>query len=135
MLLKPFVKSAVEAAKLTLPADPCPSVVSPLLSLPCPFSLQLFNKEINPYLNDAEFDALLSEFQADYNQTHFVRSPEFKEAADKIQGPARQIFVEFLERSCTAEFSGFLLYKELGRRLKVRLLGCIWQLSELRRET
>jgi Rubrerythrin len=26
--------------------------------------------------------------------------------------------VEFLERSCTAEFSGFLLYKELGRRLK-----------------
>jgi magnesium-protoporphyrin IX monomethyl ester (oxidative) cyclase len=29
-----------------------------------------------------------------------------------------QIFIEFLERSCTAEFSGFLLYKELGRRLK-----------------
>jgi magnesium-protoporphyrin IX monomethyl ester (oxidative) cyclase len=28
------------------------------------------------------------------------------------------VFVEFLERSCTAEFSGFLLYKELGRRLK-----------------
>jgi magnesium-protoporphyrin IX monomethyl ester (oxidative) cyclase len=28
--------------------------------------------------------------------------------------------VEFLERSCTAEFSGFLLYKELGRRLKNR---------------
>ena len=35
-----------------------------------------------------------------------------------LQGPARKIFVEFLERSCTAEFSGFLLYKELGRRLK-----------------
>ena len=34
------------------------------------------------------------------------------------QGPARKIFIEFLERSCTAEFSGFLLYKELGRRLK-----------------
>lgn len=83
------------------------------------FSMQLFNKEINPNLNDAEFDALLKEFQADYNQTHFVRSPEFKAAADKIQGPAREIFVEFLERSCTAEFSGFLLYKELGRRLKV----------------
>ena len=28
------------------------------------------------------------------------------------------MFIEFLERSCTAEFSGFLLYKELGRRLK-----------------
>ncbi|CAI7844704.1 unnamed protein product, partial [Closterium sp. NIES-53] len=66
----------------------------------------------------AEFDACLEEFRADYNQTHFVRSPDFKEAADKIQGRAREIFVEFLERSCTAEFSGFLLYKELGRRLK-----------------
>ncbi|CAI5511480.1 unnamed protein product [Closterium sp. Naga37s-1] len=78
----------------------------------------LFNREINPYVNQAEFDACLEEFRADYNQTHFVRSPDFKEAADKIQGRAREIFVEFLERSCTAEFSGFLLYKELGRRLK-----------------
>lgn len=79
----------------------------------------LFNTEINKKLNQAEFEALLQEFKTDYNQTHFVRNKEFKEAADKMQGPLRQIFVEFLERSCTAEFSGFLLYKELGRRLKV----------------
>ena len=79
----------------------------------------LFNTEINKNLNQAEFEALLQEFKTDYNQTHFVRNKEFKEAADKIEGPLRQIFVEFLERSCTAEFSGFLLYKELGRRLKV----------------
>eukprot|EP00897_Mesotaenium_endlicherianum_P002189 jgi/Mesen1/1999/ME000147S01097 len=79
---------------------------------------QLFNKEINGNLNEAEFASLLQEFKTDYNQKHFVRTPEFKVAADKIQGPARDIFVEFLERSCTAEFSGFLLYKELGRRLK-----------------
>lgn len=83
---------------------------------------QLFNVEINKNLNEAEFESLLAEFKADYNQTHFVRNPEFKAAADKIQGPLRQIFVEFLERSCTAEFSGFLLYKELGRRLKVFLI-------------
>ncbi|RWW18929.1 hypothetical protein GW17_00017052 [Ensete ventricosum] len=80
---------------------------------------QLFNTKINKKLNQAEFEALLNEFKTDYNQTHFVRNPEFKEAADKMQGPLRKIFVEFLERSCTAEFSGFLLYKELGRRLKV----------------
>lgn len=80
---------------------------------------QLFNTEINKNLNMAEFDALLQEFKTDFNQTHFVRNKEFKEAADKLQGALRQIFVEFLERSCTAEFSGFLLYKELGRRLKV----------------
>lgn len=80
---------------------------------------QLFNTEINKNLNMDEFEALLQEFKTDFNQTHFVRNKEFKEAADKIDGPLRQIFVEFLERSCTAEFSGFLLYKELGRRLKV----------------
>ncbi|GFP83778.1 magnesium-protoporphyrin ix monomethyl ester [oxidative] cyclase chloroplastic [Phtheirospermum japonicum] len=79
---------------------------------------QLFNTEINKNLNMSEFEALLQEFKTDFNQTHFVRSKEFKEAADKLEGPLRGIFVEFLERSCTAEFSGFLLYKELGRRLK-----------------
>jgi hypothetical protein len=47
----------------------------------------------------------------DYNQRHFVRNASFKDAADKISGPTRKIFIEFLERSCTAEFSGFLLYK------------------------
>lgn len=78
----------------------------------------LFNTDINKNLNEAEFEALLQEFKTDYNQTHFVRNKDFKEAADKMQGPMREIFVEFLERSCTAEFSGFLLYKELGRRLK-----------------
>lgn len=83
----------------------------------------LFNTEINKNLNEAEFEALLQEFKTDYNQTHFVRNKEFKEAADKLVGPLRQIFVEFLERSCTAEFSGFLLYKELGRRLKVCFLS------------
>jgi hypothetical protein len=39
-------------------------------------------------------------------------------AAAAASGDTRKIFIEFLERSCTAEFSGFLLYKELGRRLK-----------------
>ncbi|OIW05441.1 hypothetical protein TanjilG_12032 [Lupinus angustifolius] len=78
----------------------------------------LFNTEINKNINNDEFEAMLQEFQTDYNKTHFVRNKEFKEAADKLDGPLRQIFVEFLERSCTAEFSGFLLYKELGRRLK-----------------
>lgn len=74
--------------------------------------------------------------RTDYNQTHFVRNETFKKAADKIQGPTRKIFVEFLERSCTAEFSGFLLYKELGRRLKKtnpvgRSMACSMPLSPL----
>eukprot|EP00227_Mantoniella_beaufortii_P011610 CAMPEP_0197574290 /NCGR_PEP_ID=MMETSP1326-20131121/30_1 /TAXON_ID=1155430 /ORGANISM="Genus nov. species nov., Strain RCC2288" /LENGTH=419 /DNA_ID=CAMNT_0043136825 /DNA_START=71 /DNA_END=1330 /DNA_ORIENTATION=- len=79
---------------------------------------QLFSTQINPGLDEAELVAILQEFREDFNQKHFVRNDAFKSAADGITGESRRIFIEFLERSCTAEFSGFLLYKELGRRLK-----------------
>lgn len=79
---------------------------------------EIFNLKKNPNLPMEELDAMLEEFRKDYNQKHFVRNEGFGEAADAIQGDLRKIFIEFLERSCTAEFSGFLLYKELGRRLK-----------------
>jgi len=79
---------------------------------------QLFSQEFNPNIEMSEFEACLNEFRNDYNRIHFVRNDTFKKAAENIDGETRKIFVEFLERSCTAEFSGFLLYKELGRRLK-----------------
>ncbi|WIA36964.1 hypothetical protein OEZ86_008201 [Tetradesmus obliquus] len=79
---------------------------------------QLFSQQINPNLDMAELEAMCTEFKNDYNQRHFVRNETFKKAAEGITGETRKIFIEFLERSCTAEFSGFLLYKELGRRLK-----------------
>lgn len=69
-------------------------------------------------VNEDELRAILEEFRIDYNRHHFVRSEEFNQSWDHIDGESRQLFIEFLERSCTAEFSGFLLYKELGRRLK-----------------
>ncbi len=69
-------------------------------------------------VNEEELQAILAEFRADYNQKHFVRDDKFDQSWDHIDGETRRVFVEFLERSCTAEFSGFLLYKELGRRLK-----------------
>ncbi|MEO0535315.1 MAG: magnesium-protoporphyrin IX monomethyl ester (oxidative) cyclase [Cyanobacteria bacterium P01_A01_bin.123] len=72
--------------------------------------------DISP--NEDELLAILEEFRADYNRHHFVRDEEFNQSWDHIDGKDRRLFVEFLERSCTAEFSGFLLYKELGRRLK-----------------
>jgi magnesium-protoporphyrin IX monomethyl ester (oxidative) cyclase len=68
--------------------------------------------------NEEELRAILEEFRTDYNRHHFVRDEEFNQSWDKIDGETRRLFIEFLERSCTAEFSGFLLYKELGRRLK-----------------
>ncbi len=69
-------------------------------------------------VNEDELRALIAEFRADYNQKHFVRDDKFDQSWDHIDGETRQLFIEFLERSCTAEFSGFLLYKELGRRIK-----------------
>jgi len=77
---------------------------------------EMAQMDISP--NEDELLAILEEFRTDYNRHHFVRDEEFKQSWDHIDGETRQLFVEFLERSCTAEFSGFLLYKELGRRLK-----------------
>jgi len=71
-------------------------------------------------VNEAELAAIIEEFRIDYNRHHFVRDAEFEQSWDQIDGKTRSMFVEFLERSCTAEFSGFLLYKELSRRLKDR---------------
>ena len=62
-----------------------------------------------------EFDWIRDEFARDYNKGHFVRTDEFKNDFDNM--PVRSPFVEFLERSCTAEFSGCLLYAEMVKHL------------------
>jgi len=69
-------------------------------------------------INEDELNAIIEEFRVDYNRHHFVRDEEFQQSWDHLDGETRRLFVEFLERSCTAEFSGFLLYKELARKLK-----------------
>lgn len=69
-------------------------------------------------LNTEEFEALLKEFRADYNKKHFIRDEEFNRSWNNLNDNTKALFIEFLERSCTAEFSGFLLYKELSRRLE-----------------
>ncbi|MEM9155270.1 MAG: magnesium-protoporphyrin IX monomethyl ester (oxidative) cyclase [Cyanobacteria bacterium P01_F01_bin.33] len=78
---------------------------------------QMGQFDISEYSDD--FAAMLEEFRTDYNRHHFVRGEEFRaEDWEAIEPESRRLFIEFLERSCTAEFSGFLLYKELSRRLK-----------------
>jgi magnesium-protoporphyrin IX monomethyl ester (oxidative) cyclase len=67
-----------------------------------------------------ELEAALAELRADYNRYHFVRNEEFEQCWEHIDGETRSAFIEFLERSCTSEFSGFLLFKELSRKLKDR---------------
>ncbi|MBD2663229.1 magnesium-protoporphyrin IX monomethyl ester [oxidative] cyclase 2 [Richelia sinica FACHB-800] len=76
----------------------------------------LAKMDISAY--ETELRAVIDELKADYNRHHFVRDEEFKQNWDHIQGEKRLAFIDFLERSCTSEFSGFLLFKELSRRLK-----------------
>jgi magnesium-protoporphyrin IX monomethyl ester (oxidative) cyclase len=68
--------------------------------------------------NKEEIEAIVEEFRIDYNRDHFIRDKEFLTKWDYFDDTTRNIFIEFLERSCTAEFSGFLLYKEIARNLK-----------------
>uniref|UniRef100_A0A3G2QZB9 Probable magnesium-protoporphyrin IX monomethyl ester [oxidative] cyclase n=1 Tax=Mallomonas splendens TaxID=52552 RepID=A0A3G2QZB9_9STRA len=68
--------------------------------------------------NIEEIKCIVEEFRTDYNRDHFIRDKEFLNTWDFFDSKTRNIFIEFLERSCTAEFSGFLLYKEISRNLK-----------------
>lgn len=68
--------------------------------------------------NIEEVKSILDEFRDDFNQQHFIRDKEFIVDWSHFDDKTKELFIEFLERSCTAEFSGFLLYKELSRNLK-----------------
>jgi magnesium-protoporphyrin IX monomethyl ester (oxidative) cyclase len=74
--------------------------------------------ELDVSSNFEEIEAIVEEFRIDYNRDHFIRDKEFLKTWDVFDSKTRNIFIEFLERSCTAEFSGFLLYKEISRNLK-----------------
>ena len=74
--------------------------------------------ELDISSNREEIEAIVEEFRIDYNRDHFIRDKEFLTTWDFFDVKTRNIFIEFLERSCTAEFSGFLLYKEISRNLK-----------------
>ena len=74
--------------------------------------------ELDVSSNEQEIKAIVEEFRIDYNRDHFIRDKEFLATWDSFDNDTRDIFIEFLERSCTAEFSGFLLYKEISRNLR-----------------
>jgi magnesium-protoporphyrin IX monomethyl ester (oxidative) cyclase len=74
--------------------------------------------ELDVSSNVKEIESIVQEFRIDYNRDHFIRDKEFLNTWDFFDEKTRNIFIEFLERSCTAEFSGFLLYKEISRNLK-----------------
>jgi len=65
-----------------------------------------------------EYEAILEEFKFDYNRRHFVRTADFNQDWNQIDPKVREHFRVFLEGSCTSEFSGFLLYKEIAVKIK-----------------
>jgi magnesium-protoporphyrin IX monomethyl ester (oxidative) cyclase len=65
----------------------------------------------------ADWDQLIAEMEADPNRGHFKKNEDWDEVDWDGMDPAlRKEFIDFLISSCTAEFSGCVLYKEMKRR-------------------
>ncbi len=62
------------------------------------------------------FNAMLGEMEADYNRDHFDRKAPLNRLKD-LSPDQKAAYESYLVRSCVSEFSGFLLFKELSRRL------------------
>jgi magnesium-protoporphyrin IX monomethyl ester (oxidative) cyclase len=64
-----------------------------------------------------EWDALLARMKSDPNKGHFKKNADWDEIDWEGMEPGlRAEFIDFLVSSCTAEFSGCVLYKEMKRR-------------------
>ena len=64
------------------------------------------------------FEAMLTEMEADYNRDHFDRKAPLGRFRP-LNSEQKVAYESYLVRSCVSEFSGFLLFKELSRQLKV----------------
>jgi magnesium-protoporphyrin IX monomethyl ester (oxidative) cyclase len=64
-----------------------------------------------------EWDKLLAQMKSDPNKGHFKKNADWDEIDWEGMEPGlRAEFIDFLVSSCTAEFSGCVLYKEMKRR-------------------
>jgi magnesium-protoporphyrin IX monomethyl ester (oxidative) cyclase len=64
-----------------------------------------------------EWDALLARMKSDPNRSHFKKTAAWDDVDwDGMEPGLKREFIDFLVSSCTAEFSGCVLYKEMKRR-------------------
>jgi magnesium-protoporphyrin IX monomethyl ester (oxidative) cyclase len=65
----------------------------------------------------ADWDTLIAQMKSDPNKGHFKKTADWDHVDWEGMEPAlRKEFTDFLVSSCTAEFSGCVLYKEMKRR-------------------
>ncbi|WP_392476418.1 magnesium-protoporphyrin IX monomethyl ester (oxidative) cyclase [Nostoc sp. C110] len=64
------------------------------------------------------FSTAIANLKNDYTKDKYIRDEKFEQSWDHIQGEARELIIKLLEMYCAAEYSGFILYKELSYKLK-----------------
>ena len=71
--------------------------------------------DVTPVRGD--WDKLLAQMESDPNKGHFKKNEDWDSIDwDGMDPELKKEFVDFLVSSCTAEFSGCVLYKEMKRR-------------------
>jgi magnesium-protoporphyrin IX monomethyl ester (oxidative) cyclase len=64
-----------------------------------------------------EWDVLIAQMKSDPNRGHFKKNADWDKVDwDGMEPALKKEFIDFLVSSCTAEFSGCVLYKEMKRR-------------------
>lgn len=64
-----------------------------------------------------DWDALIAQMKSDPNRGHFKKTADWDQIDWAEMDPELRVeFIDFLVSSCTAEFSGCVLYKEMKRR-------------------
>ena len=65
----------------------------------------------------AAWDDLIAQMKSDPNKGHFKKNADWDQIDwDGMEPELKKEFIDFLVSSCTAEFSGCVLYKEMKRR-------------------
>ena len=77
----------------------------------------------------SEWDPLIERMVSDPNKGHFKKNDDWDQVDwDNMEPQLKKEFIDFLISSCTAEFSGCVLYKEMKRRGSNKEITQLFQL-------